>query len=61
MFVVYYCESRDRYSVSRLDSAKRCGLNIISKHQTYRQAEQAAAELARKKGNLNIEWAKNKK
>ena len=61
MYVVYYCESKDRYSVSRLDSAKRCGLNIISIHETYRKAEKAAAELARKKGNLNIEWAKNKK
>lgn len=60
MFVTYYNEHLDRYTVSRLDSAKRCGLDIISKHKTYRQAEQAALTLSREKG-CRPSWARVKK
>jgi hypothetical protein len=61
MFVVYYCESNDRYSVSRLESAKRLGLEILSVHNTYRQAEIAAVKLSRKNEGFDIWWAKKKK
>lgn len=50
MYVVYIL--RHRYTVSRLDSAKKAGLEIISIHKTYRQAEAAAVKLTQEKGGF---------
>lgn len=60
MFVTYYNECRDRYTVARLDTAKRLGLDIIGKYNTYRQAEQATLTLSREKG-CRPSWAREKK
>lgn len=60
MFVTYYNEHRDRYTVARLDTAKRLGLDIIDKYTTYRKAEQAALTLSREKG-CRPSWAREKK